>query len=388
MPVTDQCRYAEVVYKAGSSTTLTTGNGMIGLRKSISALNALTPYVPGVYRCNPVTISTTSTNSKSCPRITEIHTTGSTPHSIEGDVAAIYAYVTGDTPSSGRFSVAWSDPISQFATNKAYAKLMSSDLEVGTMLGELQETLRGLRSPLLALRKYVRSAQLRLGDTAAVVGDTWLEWRFGIRPLLKTIQDIYDHVNTELTRFDGKMRKRGGKTQKKTSNTEGSADVTFGQFRVTIRKCVTRTSWYSAKVAFRYTRPLTWQERYGLDASDLPGIAWELTRLSFIVDRYLAIGQWLSALKASSSAVQVLGLALSQRSSVQAEYSVSKCIFLAPVARAINGVSSTFTVSCETLQRKCSTPSVSSLVPGINNNSLSLAQRIDELTLAYQGIRR
>lgn len=62
----------------------------------------------------------------------------------------------------------------------------------------------------------------------------------------------------------------------------------------------------TSKVYFRETRVRSFQERYGLDGMYLPSVLWELTRMSFVVDWWLNVGDWLMSMTVDTSR-EVLG---------------------------------------------------------------------------------
>lgn len=86
-----------------------------------------------------------------------------------------------------------------------YAKTRS--IRGGSVLAEAAQTIRGLASPAKALRKEVdnlyqtlrkrmyRNDRAGAKATAEVVSGTWLEWNFGINPLVDDVNGAADAVN-------------------------------------------------------------------------------------------------------------------------------------------------------------------------------------------------
>lgn len=112
-------------------------------------------------------------------------------------------------------SVAFPNPASTLdsrVTNAARARANQKISEFvrpfqgGVFLGELRETLHMLRNPLLSLRKglgtllemqvsrakgvRIPNATKRRRAREKILSDTWLEWVFGIRPLLSDIESL------------------------------------------------------------------------------------------------------------------------------------------------------------------------------------------------------
>lgn len=89
--------------------------------------------------------------------------------------------------------------------SKYYEKTRA--LRGASTLAELGSTIRGLVSPAKALRKEVgnlnaslrkklwRSDRVATRDMASVLGGTWLEWVFGIKPLVEDVNGAADAVN-------------------------------------------------------------------------------------------------------------------------------------------------------------------------------------------------
>lgn len=374
---------------------------MVGAYQNVTALNYGARPKPGVYVCKPTSMTKVLAYSIAMPEVKKRYSTSD--YGLGGDLASWCAYIGGWTPKGTKITQGWDNSRSQEAINKAYAKVMSTDLEVGVMIGELRETFEGLANPLSALRKYFRNPRrisdrvetweqtrkrlMRSGkDTLDAASGTWLEYRFSIMPLLKTIQDIYEHVNSQCSEFDGKMRKCRGKTTPKTSKTLIEVPYTGSRYYWTLKGTMTQKSWYTAKVAYRFTRPLTWQERYGLDALDIPAIAWELTRLSFMLDRFIHIGNWLSALKVASSAVNILGVAVTKRVETTVELEVIDVKFLGTVLEPVATGKTSYTLSSQAMERKCLAPGFNTVFPALNSQVWSLQKQIDALTLIWQNL--
>lgn len=389
MPVKDKLLPAVVTNSTGAwpanSTSLAQ---VIGYYKSISALNYGAPLEPGKYRCNPVTIFTLISSSSPLPK--KVHYRAPYEYRVEGDVAAQYACLTGQTISNINYGFlpVWDAMKEQECINKAYAKIMSSELEVGVMLGELRETIEGLKNPLSALRKWwkKRPHDVGLGKDVDMLSGSWLEWRYGIRPLIQTVEDIYEHVNSQLKAINGKMSKRRGRTSpKETSSSSSSGWMQHSDWRFWVNQVVEETSWYTAKVAFSYTAPLTWQERYGLDLGSIPGIAWELTRLSFVLDWFVSIGTWLSALRALSPKVLIHGVSVTQRVDRRVTGRVTQCLCC---NEPVPAGASSFELNLQYMSRRCINPGFNVMTPALNSKVFDLNRSLDALTLLWQQLPR
>lgn len=261
-------------------------------------------------------------------------------------------------------------------------------LDVGVMLGELRETLAGLANPLTALREYARLAN-RLGkrgkrprgsDTLNMLSGSWLEWRYGIQPLILSIQDIIEHVQSQALALQGKLLRKGGKVkfEKNYSISGGSAPGSYylyGDVDINVK------TKYRSVVFYNVTRPLSWQETYGMDFGSLPSIAWELATLSFVWDWFFSVGDWLGSLK-TSDARTVLGSTTSQKSTVVATAKPTMIRFLNTVDSKCSG--GELQITYEKLDRRINQPLP--LGPVVNREALSLKRQVDALTLLWQSM--
>lgn len=395
----------------------------IGYKQYISSLNNSGKYTPGVYRCNPVTLIKTKVTS--VPGVIPAQTVPGYPYPVdlEGDLIALCLCQNVGNANSN-IAPTWNESLAQAAINKTYTKIMSNDLEVGVMLAELRETVEGLRNPLAALRKsfdfYNRNlkkwdtlAELIESDTlgyfkkkrvnlsidrvrdrlkrgslpasAKGIAGTWLEWRYGIRPLISDIQAILDFVKGKSFSFSEKLQKRRSKSElvKNDSGTWSSSLIVPTVTAQWMRSITTTTT---ASVAFRYDAPLTLQERWGVDLFSIPGIAWELVPLSFVADWFLSVGQFLSALRVLTAKVTLAGISVSQRDKITVDgFLLSAKAFNTPLSISAGG---SYSFERNVLQRRCINPSFSVVTPALNLKDLGLQRTLDAISLIYQRLPR
>lgn len=219
----------------------------------------------------------------------------------------------------------------QLALQKAYGKIGSGDLELGESIGELRETIMMLKSPLSALRKFLvddKSRNWRLltalaaGDkrqinrllgrtgfaTADAVSGTWLELRYGLRPLISLVQDVIDRVQSDAEEICDPKKIRSARSRLKFSqeNWLWEQDDLGANIQIRSRVKVEDTYWASASVQYTQSEPTGFLDSLGLTPRFLPEVAWELTTLSFVVDWIFSIGPWLATLRINPD-IQVLG---------------------------------------------------------------------------------
>ena len=429
MPDRDQVKYGLVSYISGKTQLLTKAGFCAGNKQHIDYLN-YGRYVPGEYCCNPNRIVRSDYDSSESSFLNKTYKNGNgqkitasleghlIPMALSGIIGGVFQSVDSITALE-----------QQEAVNKAYAKLLQNDLDVGTMIGELRETVEGLRNPLKALRKeYLwfrnnyakwntleewllkssgkRAVRLdsRIADikhqlaegapsrSINALASTWLEWRYGIRPLIQTVLDVIEHIRSQSRDFDGKMMKRKGKTAEVTSTSSYSGSSGFVDYSWSASCTIEMSSQVVASVAYRMESPLTWQERYGVDLMSIPGIAWELTTLSFVWDWFFGIGTWLGALRVQlNPKVTVLGVSVSKRVTKRLTGKLDKMetTTYVPSMKASHVADSagTYTANLSSLQRVCLPPGFNAVFPALNSKALDLQKSIDLLCLIYQRLK-
>jgi hypothetical protein len=220
----------------------------------------------------------------------------------------------------------------QLSLQKAYAKLGSADLELGESIGEYRETIEMLRHPLSQLKKFLiddhsrnwrlltalaksdkRAINRLLGRTGLATADTvtgtWLEIRYGLRPLVSLIQDVVEMIKEQQKEIldPEKIRSARSRLMFGPIQTWVEPYVTYGNVAFIRSRCLVEdTYWSTASVQYTQSETNTLLDQLGLSPRFLPEVAWELTRLSFVVDWILSVGPWLGTLRINPG-IEVLG---------------------------------------------------------------------------------
>lgn len=355
-------------------------------RQEISALNNVGIWCPGKYRANAVTIT----------RLTQGWTPGSTERqsfgvlrnaTLTGDIAAYLALGAGNIAGNvTTIASQFPSTAGGYSQNKALSRMNEPDFDVGVILGELTETIGGLINPLSAMRKYIKTwnklqksgAKRALTDTFEMLTGSWLEWRYGITPLISTIQDGYEHFTSTSETLKERLERSKGGTNLPLQTTTARLSVGPGQYSITgnvtyraHRKAVSSAIW-------QLTEPLTWQERYGLDGGHLLSVAWELVPLSFVCDWFLGIGDWLGSIDFSGKRT-MLGMITSYKSVVDVRVDDVKAgLYGCPQVPT----GSTFDAKFERLKRTIGQSRPMS--PLVNPGVLSLERQVDAASLLWQ----
>lgn len=254
-----------------------------------------------------------------------------------GDVYYQCAFVVGDWWRYRLASMA-SDEVTpheaadyeQLALQKAHGKVATADLELGESIGEYRETIKMLRSPLSSLKKFLlddRSRNLNLlkalagrdwnsvarlsGRTGMASVDaaasTWLELRYGLRPLVSLIQDVIDRIDAQQREILDPDRIRSSRSKltfpvERWVSPSYDLSGTFIRSRVKVEDVYTAT----ASVQYKQTETQGALDLLGLTPRFLPEVAWQLTTLSFVWDWIFTIGPWLATLRINPG-VEILG---------------------------------------------------------------------------------
>jgi len=285
-------------------------------------------FSPNVFRINPYSVMRESAH---------VAGSGTIIGRKQVDASSMYEYeYTGPiagTCFSNRYC--WKVPIfsqdqelqrlADVCLQKAYSKVGSPDFGGLENLGELRETLELLRNPFKALRDFLAFKNPKLGGasngtllgcllnpkssrsqailastklTGNVVAKTWLEVRYGLRPLVSAVQDVIKLVDKVVNSFDAN-RVRSKRSKLKIDRHTASTE-TGGANGVVLMsgKCICH---HKIKICgivyFKQKTDLSQAQKLGLDLRYLPEAIWELTRLSFVVDWLFTIGPWLGSLR-------------------------------------------------------------------------------------------
>lgn len=209
----------------------------------------------------------------------------------------------------------WNQNLADLSLVKAYDKAKQATAELGVILGELKETLHLLKNPLASVTKLLRGIpKLSIGRTATDLSNSWLAYRYGIRPLIMDIQGIIQAYESNWTRCHNALLRARATVQTKSSSGSVINGRPIPGGTVTVRgrrnienKC-TSVVYYKWLQTGAFT---DFKSVGGVTFGDIPQIAWELVGYSFVVDWFIKVGQWLQAIKPSAN-FQLAGSCTSQ----------------------------------------------------------------------------
>lgn len=380
-----------------------------GMYQAIEPRNLRTPkpVMGKVFSASPV-------------KIGKAYVTGSSPCSYEYQVGTkpylykvvlrgqLAEFATSSVPGFSSLQVAMNatmnSSLADASLTKAYAKLSEPDFDLGVNLGELRETIEGLANPLSALRtygqqmkklhnttlkawqsnRYALIQKKRSSYTLTALGGSWLEWRMGVKPLLQTIEDLKEYLAEQCSSELGHMLRCRASVKKEAEKSVKVSPVIAGQFRVDATALI-QEKWRTSSILYYDQEvPLTLGESLGVDAGSVPAVMWELTRLSFVVDRFIRVGEFLQALRPAVQGKQtILGTVTSQKYTADVQVIVNN-VWATPVTPRNLPGGAMYGFRVESLIREVNR--MKPVLPAINWSPLKLQQQLDHLTLLWQAI--
>jgi len=313
-------------------------------------------FTPGVYRVNPYTVFHEEVQlhpyklhfvDTTRDRFYEYHEEVEAPL---GSFANVWSLVKDTSVPAAVTSLRWQ------ALQRVYGKIQKADVVMGENLGELRETIQMLRSPLLSLRNFLKRDRylnldrlnrllhyqkhgyllprfggiagtarlsnkarkalvrkdtvLKASEAAKAASDTWLELRYGLRPLVLMIQSVVKEVTRAGNSFFDPSAIKSLHTILRSSSRQqlfdSSAERLAYGFRYHGNCFKDERLAGTASVQYRQSMPTTELAKWGLTPDFALETAWELTHLSFVVDWLFTVGPWLATFR-HKPGVTVLG---------------------------------------------------------------------------------
>lgn len=197
----------------------------------------------------------------------------------------------------------------------------------GVFLGEIGETLNMIRRPGRAIRRlidtYVTDARRRarrvrrgrpadnpvyISDANKVISDTWLEYSFGLRPLMSDVRDGANALKRLASEPHEYIKVRAQEEEEKAVFDDFSSFTRelhpFIVYRINRRMKVGYSVRIIGEVKCEVSSPLTMSsEVLGFSPESFVPTVWELIPYSFLVDYFSNIGDVISAWSFPSSKI-------------------------------------------------------------------------------------
>lgn len=308
-------------------------------------------------------------------------TNGTRTSKLEG----VYVFPYAFSPAAGYLvhPTFTQDDINRLC-RKALANAKASDIGLGESLGEYRETVQAFRKPLQGLRSLlVNSLFNRKGVLRGMrdASSLWLELRYGWIPLIGTVHDL---IKKRHNIVDGAVYESFAKekvtlqsassvySRIPNSGTYLKADGTVQT--VTVKRGVV---YYRVRDANELTRV-----RYGTAPIwSMPALAWEFTRLSFVVDWWFNVGdfiQWMTP----APYIEILGYTYSEKISKSSQSLLTGVGLSTGVTGAASGAAFEELLS---YRREVVEPAIIGL-PDFSSEFKSVLHAVDSLGLIIQSL--
>jgi hypothetical protein len=167
----------------------------------------------------------------------------------------------------------------------------------GIFLGELAQTVKMIKNPASKLRELItqyynvaKKRQKSVRVRRRTIQDSWLEFAYGVKPLVGDIKDAMSIATADPFRVY-KPIKVGATGIEFTTTTKLTSDIWDGvTIRATKRKKGTTEGRLIGVVGFE-NYPPSFPEQMGLSWSNVLPIGWELCPWSFLIDYFTNVGK-------------------------------------------------------------------------------------------------
>jgi hypothetical protein len=244
-------------------------------------------------------------------------------YSLEGDAFPFYLKYCGYSPFSDILNCP--DLLSQsdfdrLATEVSTSVLSSrgrSDANLWESVAESNQTLDMISKPLNSFKAFHRKASLATAGLSAA--QAWLQYRYGIKPLMNDIDAIIKARSKKL----GKQRRatRESLTDSRQQNSSAIHTISF-VMDLTIGQEITDTVTVRGMSLDEFVA--TTGFNYGFSSKDLTTLPWELVPFTFVADWFANLGDYIGAIVPTSGFTQ-LGSCLVYERTKSATWYVAAC---------------------------------------------------------------
>lgn len=192
----------------------------------------------------------------------------------------------------------WFEPIPEdlglpnlrsLAGTQALASVMEPDVMSLVEIAEAKSTFRLMRKPVEGLHKEItrisrtRGFKKFSGPIGSFIASNWLKYRYGIMPLVFSVQDLWTLATKD--KASKRMTARGYASDKYTIDGSVTTSVRDEyQSKVTFERTHFTDVDYSVRAGILYEWDFQWLLQSGLSYREVPSALWELVPYSFVVD--------------------------------------------------------------------------------------------------------
>lgn len=227
------------------------------------------------------------------------------------------------------------------AMSQAFTQLRKEQrkLQGLVVLGELRQTLQMLKRPASSLRDYMnrylgsvekRTRGVKRKNLRGVLSDTWLEYSFGVQPLLSDVRDAAQLVAHLVQKQHRSTFRAYGEDIGSRSKTEtGTLGAEFAHLRRVVTDtekafCVVRVG-LDCRLDGGFGSTFENLARLsGVDLSNFAPAAWELMPYSFLFDYFGNIGSIIEAASTDVTGVRWVNISEVYESERRVEFILDK----------------------------------------------------------------
>lgn len=184
----------------------------------------------------------------------------------------------------------------------------------GIFLGELRETLRMIKSPLQGVRNALKGYHNDLmkgrnyprHQRYQHAANAWLEWSFGMKPLIEDTRDAIDAYEKLFDDIDRDVRDAYGSSERYVPSGSMQIFETGGFKPIIHTKKLTVSTTVRYKIGLQ-RQPYSsgnFQRRFGFGFEDFVPTLWELIPWSFFIDYFANVGDILNAFCTDQSGIR------------------------------------------------------------------------------------
>lgn len=204
------------------------------------------------------------------------------------------------------------DSLMAVTKTRCYANIDKPDFQSAVTLGEFRETVGFLRNPFksgLRLAETLNGRLRRAGvfdkgvklDSRKIRNDLasgFLAFQYGLKPLVKEIVGILETLRVVLEPKPKRETARA-KGEQKYVNT-WSAQESFSGISYTANYTYERTVVIRCGILYENMAAATNADIWGMRPKDIPLALWQVSSLSFVVDWFVNVGDFVSAITPSA----------------------------------------------------------------------------------------
>lgn len=227
------------------------------------------------------------------------------------------------------------------ASTAAWSAANAHNADILTDIAELRQTLSMLKDPLKTTSALLRniktkqrsSSSSKLRNSVDYANSQWLQYRYGVRPLVKSVQGVVKTLK------ENRERRRSTYRGSYSINASSFSTGTHAATALTMDYSYSYTDSLSVRTGMIIEDFISLAENLGVDASGMLALPWELVPYSFVADWFANTNHFLQSLVPYLTKNSLGGWVTSQR--------VSTTTFRCTATRATNPSAYSVVTPCD-----------------------------------------